>query len=78
MNYLRTLIKCECIKCHYQGHDIDFENLVSGEPIKGETPTLDSEPNIYSITENSDGEYQIMYQYNICPNCKEKDTMKKY
>ncbi len=48
-----SLKLCKCTKCDYEGHDADFENLVSGELIKGETPNLDSEPDIHSIMNKS-------------------------
>lgn len=78
IKYMRALIPCKCTKCNYHGYDADFENLVSGELIKGEAPALDSEPDIHSIMNNSSGEYQIMYQHNICPECGKRDTAEEF
>lgn len=73
-NYVRILEPCKCTKCGFKGHNIDFENLVSGDLIKGKAPSLTSNKDIYSIMNNTEGEYQIIYQLIICPECKEKDS----
>ena len=75
VTYMRALISVKCISCKYDGYDSEFENLVSGEIIKGEPPNLDSELNIHNVMVNNSGEYQIIYKNIICPNCKKENSM---
>lgn len=76
MNYMRVLKSCQCLECEYDGYDTEFENIVTSEAIKGDPPSLDSEPNIDSIMTNSSGEYQIIHKHMICPKCKSKNKTK--